>query len=489
MQKVLRESILWSTSHSQIVSPFIHVEQLPGRYSMMLSTQSTLPAKRKRMRSIEAGRDERAPWIHESEPSKIGRQAWSACKKVLCREWLRDRMRTAGEQASPRWTLANFLLLFALFFVVERLAGMVPASYFEIDEADLPWIQVLYALVASAAASAVLPSMRIVRQNRGLAEKEQARFLAAMERSLDDFYIFDGIADETGRIVDFRFSYINPNAERRLGVRRDTLIGKPLTEFRPYMTRSGLIEKYQEVVRTGQALTCEVYIDDERIKETWLSLQVVKLGDGLAITSRDVTASRHMAEHIQRLAHYDQLTGLANRALLQDRLHQAIIRARRYKHKVALLVVDIDHFKGINDSLGHSAGDSLLVAAGQRLLSSIRETDTVARMGGDEFVVVMPDFKSMEDVKRCGAQIVKAASEPIDLGDREIRITVSVGVCTFPDFAEDEKRLFKNADAAMYVVKNNSRNGVHVFNEDSPAGPTMKIGDAELHSPKTPSGF
>jgi diguanylate cyclase (GGDEF)-like protein len=154
-----------------------------------------------------------------------------------------------------------------------------------------------------------------------------------------------------------------------------------------------------------------------------------------------------------------------------------------------LLVVDIDHFKGINDSLGHSAGDSLLVAAGQRLLSSIRETDTVARMGGDEFVVVMPDFKSMEDVKRCGAQIVKAASEPIDLGDREIRITVSVGVCTFPDFAEDEKQLFKNADAAMYVVKNNSRNGVHVFNEDSPAGPTMKIGDAELHSPKTPSGF
>jgi diguanylate cyclase (GGDEF)-like protein len=328
-----------------------------------------------------------------------------------------------------------------------------------------------------------------MRENRVLTEKEQDRFLAAMECSLDDFYIFDGIADESGRIVDFRFSYINPNAERRLGVRRDDLMGKTLTWFRPYMTTSGLIEKYQEVVRTGQPLTCEIYIDDERIKETWLSLQVVKLGDGLAITSRDVTASRHMAEHIQRLAHYDQLTGLANRALLQDRLHQAVIRARRYKHKVALLVVDIDRFKSINDSLGHAAGDSLLVAAGQRLLSSIRETDTVARMGGDEFVVVMPDFKSMEDVRRCGAQIVRAASEPIDLGDREIGITVSVGVCTFPDYAEDEKQLFKNADAAMYVVKNNGRNGVHVFDESSPTGPAMKIDVTELHSPKTPPGF
>lgn len=437
------------------------------------------------MRGIEAGPDERGPWTHESEPSNIGRRAWSACRKVLWPEWLRDRIRKAGEQTSLRWKLAGYLLLFVLFFAVKQLLGL----FFDGSGANLPWIHAVSALVVAAAASAVFPRRRIMRENRVLTEKEQDRFLAAMECSLDDFYIFDGIADESGRIVDFRFSYINPNAERRLGVRRDDLIGKPLTWFRPYMTTSGLIEKYQEVVNTGQPLTCEIYIDDERIKETWLSLQVVKLGNGLAITSRDVTASRHMAEHIQRLAHYDQLTGLANRALLQDRLHQAVIRARRYKHKVALLVVDIDRFKGINDSLGHAAGDSLLVAAGQRLLSSIRETDTVARMGGDEFVVVMPDFKSMEDVRRCGAQIVRAASEPIDLGDREIRITVSVGVCTFPDYAEDEKQLFKNADAAMYVVKNNGRNGVHVFDESSPTGPAMKIDVTELHSPKTPPGF
>jgi diguanylate cyclase (GGDEF)-like protein len=371
---------------------------------------------------------------------------------------------------------------------VERITGIVLGRFFDGRGESLQWIQVLSALLVAAATSAVFPHMRSIRENRGLVEKEQARFHAAMECSLDDFYIFDGVVDEMGSIVNFRFSYINPNAERRLGVRRGDLIGKVLTEIRPYMISSGLIEKYREVVRTGQPFTCEVYIDDERIRETWLNIQVVKLGDGLAITSRDVTSSRRMAEHVQRLAHYDQLTGLANRALLQDRLRQAILRARRYRHKVALLVVDIDHFKSINDSLGHSAGDTLLIAAGQRLLSSIRETDTVARMGGDEFVVVMPDFKSMEDVRRCGAQIVRAASEPIDIGEREIRITVSVGICTFPDHADDEKQLFRNADAAMYVVKNNGRNGLFVFDDKGVIAPEMLVAGNEPSGLKIQSG-
>jgi diguanylate cyclase (GGDEF)-like protein len=397
---------------------------------------------------------------------------WLACVSSLILMW---RLTCTLNDRFCYVFLRGLLLVFVVFFAVERMIGIALGRFFDGPGANLQWIQVLSALLVAAATSAVLPHLRSVKENRGLVEKEQARFLAAMECSLDDFYIFDGMANDGGQIVDFCFSYINPNAERRLGVRRDELIGKLLTEFRPYMTTSGLIEKYREVVRTGKPLTCEVYVDDERIRNTWLNIQVVKLGNGLAITSRDVTESRRMAEHIQKLAHYDQLTGLANRALLQDRLRQAVLRARRYRHKVALLVVDIDHFKEINDSLGHSAGDSLLVAAGQRLLSSIRETDTVARMGGDEFVVVMPDFKSMEDVKMCGAQIVRAASEPIDLGDRKVRITVSVGVCTFPDHAEDEKQLFKNADAAMYVVKNRGRNGVCVFNEDNMAGPEMQM--------------
>jgi diguanylate cyclase (GGDEF)-like protein len=208
-----------------------------------------------------------------------------------------------------------------------------------------------------------------------------------------------------------------------------------------------------------------VYLDDERIKATWLNVQVVKLGDGIAITSRDITERKRLDDHVHYLAHYDQLTGLPNRTLLQDRLRQALLRAQRYGHKVAVFMLDIDHFKRINDSLGHADGDVLLATVGKRLLSVVRETDTIARMGGDEFVVVMPDFTSLADVKRCGAQIVETAAQPVRIGEREIAVTVSVGLCIYPDCGLEIDELLKNADAAMYEIKDRGRNGFHMFAE------------------------
>jgi diguanylate cyclase (GGDEF)-like protein len=151
--------------------------------------------------------------------------------------------------------------------------------------------------------------------------------------------------------------------------------------------------------------------------------------------------------------------------LLQDRLQHAILRAQRHDQKVAVCMLDIDHFKRINDSLGHADGDALLTAVSQRLLSTLRETDTIARMGGDEFVIVMPDFNSLEDVKRCGLQIVESTAMPITIGTREINITVSVGICIYPDCGLEADQLLKNADAAMYVVKDTGRNGLHIFTE------------------------
>jgi diguanylate cyclase (GGDEF)-like protein len=362
----------------------------------------------------------------------------------------------------PRVFTLYVLFLFALFFAVERLAtGLIPGGLLRSE-----WAQALSCTLATAVAAVALPRLRNIRESADLAKMEHARFLAAMESSLDDFYLFDGVPDASGTIVDFRFSYINPNAERRLQVPRESLIGKILTKVRPFMITSGLIEKYRDVVRTGEPFTCEIFLDDERIKDTWLNVQVVKLGDGIAITSRDVTERKRLSDHVQYLAHYDQLTGLANRTLLQDRLYQAIVRARRYKHRVALFVLDVDHFKQINDSLGHAEGDALLLVVGERLASSVRETDTVARMGGDEFVIVMPDFKNLEDVRRCGKEIVTKAAKPVTLGGREVNITVSVGVSIFPDDADGEKDLFKNADIAMYAVKESGRDGLHFFAED-----------------------
>ncbi|HEX3985657.1 MAG TPA: diguanylate cyclase [Acidobacteriaceae bacterium] len=304
------------------------------------------------------------------------------------------------------------------------------------------------------------------RRGRPSAASDPARFYAAAECSLDDFYIFDGVADASGAIADFRFIYINPNAERRLGVPRESLYGKILIEVRPFMIQSGLIHAYREVVRTGVPYTCEVFIDDEMIQATWLNVQVVKLGGGVAITSRDVTEHRRRSDHVHYLAHHDHLTGLANRTLLHERLRQAILRADEQDQKVAVFLIDLDDFKRINDSLGHVDGDRLLATIGQRLLSSVRDSDTVARVGGDEFVIVMPDFRTLDDVRNCGQQIIGNAAQPIRIGEREIRLTLSVGVAIYPEGGATVEELLRNADAAMYSVKEGGRNSLCLFDEN-----------------------
>jgi diguanylate cyclase (GGDEF)-like protein len=369
--------------------------------------------------------------------------------------------RTTGARVESDKTSIRYLsIAFLLFFALERVAGH------KVLWPQPNWLQHgmvhLFASFTSIVALSFFFESR-ARLNRKSIQQAQDRFLAAAECSLDDFYIFDGVYDRSGDIVDFRFSYINPNAERRLHINRESLIGRVLTEVRPFMITSGLILKYREVVRTGEAFTCEIFLDDEQIKATWLNIQVVKLGNGIAVTSRDVTEHKLMSDHVYHLAHYDQLTGLANRTLLDDRLKRAILRARRHKHKVAVFVLDVDNFKRINDSLGHAEGDLLLATVAKRLLSSVRELDTVARLGGDEFVIVMPDFKNIEDVERCGQKIIHNTAQPVELAGRVINVTVSAGVCIYPDSGLDDGELLRNADTAMYAVKTAGRNGLRIF--------------------------
>jgi len=363
-----------------------------------------------------------------------------------------------------RYLFCSFALLFRVEGIIDRPIGPLPT--YQVEHLR-PWIQMLSAISVTLVVSFLLSHWSRIWQGSTIEPTEHARFLAAAETTLDDFYIFDGIPDDTGQIVDFRFSYINPNAERRLNVARETLLGRVLTEVRPFMVSSGLIEDYREVVRTGVPFTTEIFLDDDMIKGTWLNIQVIKLGDGVAITSRDVTEPRRLADRINYLAHHDQLTGLANRVLLHDRLEQALLRAQRHNKKVAIFTLDIDHFKRINDSLGHVDGDALLATFGQRLLASVRETDTVARIGGDEFVVVMPEFKSVEHVRHAGAKIIESVSKPARIGGREVAITVSIGACIYPDCGHGLDELLRNADAAMYMVKNSGRNGLNVIDQES----------------------
>jgi diguanylate cyclase (GGDEF)-like protein/PAS domain S-box-containing protein len=179
----------------------------------------------------------------------------------------------------------------------------------------------------------------------------------------------------------------------------------------------------------------------------------------------DVTERKKLTEYVNHLAYHDQLTGLPNRVLLEDHMRQAIQRAKRSNQKVAVLIMDIDYFKRINDSLGHAAGDALLDVVAQKLCSSVRQTDTVARIGGDEFIIVMPEFLDQKNAEHCAQAILQKVATPIVINDREVNVTMSIGMCIFPDCASDADSLIKNADAALYEAKESGRNCYHLFNE------------------------
>lgn len=193
----------------------------------------------------------------------------------------------------------------------------------------------------------------------------------------------------------------------------------------------------------------------------WLSINVLYNEDGskrmhVAIFS-DVTEKKQADEIIWRQANYDLLTQLPNRRLFRDRLEHEIRMAHRTGRSLALLFIDLDLFKQVNDTLGHEAGDLLLVEAAKRLGESVRESDTVARMGGDEFTAILPQIERMEDVDRVASTIVAKLNQPFDLGGKQALISASVGVALYPADAADAEALLKQADGAMYAAKSGGR--------------------------------
>jgi diguanylate cyclase (GGDEF)-like protein len=173
---------------------------------------------------------------------------------------------------------------------------------------------------------------------------------------------------------------------------------------------------------------------------------------------RDVTETRRLTSQLAYQANHDALTRLPNRTLLQDRLGHALVRAQRSHQQLAVLFIDLDHFKRINDSLGHAAGDSLLRVVAERLQTCVREEDTVARLGGDEFVILLEDLPHGELATRVACQVLQALSPPFRVAGHEFFITSSIGISVFPKDGEDVQTLLKQADTAMYRAKEQGRN-------------------------------
>lgn len=186
----------------------------------------------------------------------------------------------------------------------------------------------------------------------------------------------------------------------------------------------------------------------------------------LSGTTLDITARIRAESEIQQLINYDTLTGLPNRSLLHDRLHLAIAQAAREKHLLGVLILDLDRFKGINDALGHRAGDKLLKLVANRLGACVRETDTLARLGGDEFVAILVGVSHAEGITKVAKKILTIVSEPVYIEGHEIYSTCSIGIAVYPMDGEDSHTLLKHADLAMYQAKEQDRNNFQFFSRD-----------------------
>ncbi len=218
------------------------------------------------------------------------------------------------------------------------------------------------------------------------------------------------------------------------------------------VTNGRLLNRHDEVLEVEGSLTrCCLHNDG--------------LGTVWAIC-RDVTEHKKAQAQLYRLAHYDQLTGLPNRAFFLDRLNHSIALARRQGRQVAVLFLDLDRFKIINDTLGHVLGDRLLREMGQRLCECIREVDAVARMGGDEFTLCLGDVNGAESVEKVAKKILKNLVRPLCIDGHELFITTSIGISLFPDHHQDAQSLIKKADIAMYHAKAQGRNNYQFYREE-----------------------
>ena len=204
-----------------------------------------------------------------------------------------------------------------------------------------------------------------------------------------------------------------------------------------------------------------------------------RMGDtiGAVVVIRDVSATRALELRIAHSAEHDDLTGLPNRMLLNDRLGQAISTAKRNVKQVAVIFLDLDGFKHVNDSLGHAVGDRLLQSVAKRLVQCVRPSDTVSRQGGDEFVVMLSDVEhNSEDATHAAARMLKAVAEPHAIGQHELHVTTSIGVSVYPDDGQDAGTLIKNADTAMYQAKDHGRQSYQFFT------PAMNVRAVERQS-------
>ncbi|MDH5632615.1 MAG: EAL domain-containing protein [Gammaproteobacteria bacterium] len=294
-------------------------------------------------------------------------------------------------------------------------------------------------------------------------EEQMRKLTRALEQTADAVMITDrqGIVE-----------YVNPGYEKITGYSSDETLGK-----RPSLLKSGkqgpaFYSQLWETIQAGNVFS-EVFVNRRKNGELYFEEKTITPLKNryseithFVATGRDITERMQTQERLHYMAHHDALTELPNRALFIDRLRQALARGRWHNRLVAVLFLDIDRFKNINDSFGHEVGDDLLKELGQRFVAAMREGDTVARFGGDEFVIMATDIATVSDIELIARKLLSVLNDPIRILEKDIVVTASIGISIYPGDGEDSSTLVKHADTAMYRSKELGRNTFQFYSAD-----------------------
>lgn len=302
-------------------------------------------------------------------------------------------------------------------------------------------------------AAMLLAARLIVRKAR---ETEfRTAYRLATEGGNEGFYLWKALRDREGQITNFTVIDCNERGAELFGRTKDQILSQTLTTLYPASIAVTQLELYRDAFARGFYEDVFEVPEGSNITVGWIRRKIVRTHGSLAVTWRDVTQLRTSQAEMARLANEDALTGLPNRYWMSKNLPAMLEHALENGTSLAVLFIDLDNFKNVNDSFGHSAGDTLLCAAAARLCSIIRPTDRVVRLGGDEFTVILNPVAGPAQVAQVASRIVAAFKEPFELEQGNNFVGTSIGIGMYPADAQDAETLTKNADIAMYSAKAN----------------------------------